>query len=71
MTIFGEASRASIAGFILIVVSFLIHFIGFATPYWMYKSIGDAKSYSGLWLGCRSVVGTTQCARIICGMYRN
>ena len=67
MAIFGEASSTAIAGFILTVVSFLIHFIGFATPYWTYSSFGEVKSYYGLWLGCRSVAGTTHCAKLICG----
>lgn len=71
MAIFGEASSASIAGFILTVVSFLFQFIGFATPYWIYVSIGDSKLYQGLWLGCHSVAGITKCAILSCGMYRN
>ena len=67
MAIFGEASSTAIAGFILTGVSFLIHFIGFATPYWIYISSGNVKSYQGLWQGCLSVLGKTQCARLICG----
>ena len=71
MAIFGEASRASIAGFILTVVSFLFQLIGFATPYWIYISNGDGKFYEGLWQGCASEAGTTKCGKLICGMYRN
>jgi hypothetical protein len=43
MAIFGEASSTAIAGFILTGVSFLIHFIGFATPYWIYISSGPDR----------------------------
>jgi hypothetical protein len=71
MAIFGEASHASIAGFILTVVSFLFQLIGFATPFWWYASIADAKAHEGLWQVCGSNAGTTQCVQIICGMYRN
>jgi hypothetical protein len=72
MAIFGEASRASIAGFILTVVSFLFQLIGFATPYWIYISAGDAKVYQGLWQECQSVPSLTECNKISCdGMYRN
>jgi len=71
MAIFGEASRASIAGFILTVVSFLFQLIGFATPFWIYVSIADQKAYEGLWQGCGSVEGTTKCVQLNCGMYRN
>jgi hypothetical protein len=49
MAIFGEASNTAIAGFILAIVSFIIHVIGFATPYWTYISVGDVKIYQGLW----------------------
>jgi len=71
MAIFGEASRASIAGFILTIVSFLFQLIGFATPFWIYASVADKKSYQGLWQGCASEAGTTICGTLSCGMYRN
>ena len=72
MAIFGEASNTAIAGFILAVVSFIIHVIGFATPYWTYISVGDVKVYQGLWQECKSVPSLTVCNEISCdGMYRN
>ena len=71
MAIFGEASHASIAGFILTVVSFLFQLIGFATPFWIYMSVPDKKAYVGLWQECLSDADTTICETISCGMYRN
>jgi hypothetical protein len=43
MCIFGEAPPVSIVGFILTVVSFIIHLIGFASPFWNYKSKRSVK----------------------------
>ena len=75
MAIFGEASSTAIAGFILTGVSFLIQFIGFATPYWEYipsDDSDDTTRYYGLWLKCKLREGTTsKCKSISCGMYRN
>ena len=61
MAIFGEASSTAIAGFILTGVSFLIQFIGFATPYWEYTSIRDGTVNRGLWLWCSSYKGKSNC----------
>jgi hypothetical protein len=38
MCIFGMEPPVSIAGFILTVISFIIHLIGFASTFWNYKS---------------------------------
>jgi hypothetical protein len=48
MGIFGEEPPVSIAGFILTVISFIIHLIGFASPFWNYKSNVGLKVYFGL-----------------------
>ena len=66
MAIFGEASSTAIAGFILAVVSFLIQFIGFVTPYWTYISIGDTTFNKGLWLGCILRDDKSKCTSISC-----
>ena len=69
MAIFGEASSTAIAGFILTVVSFLIQFIGFVTPYWAYISSDDSDdttNYYGLWLRCKLKKGASECKSISC-----
>jgi hypothetical protein len=38
MSIFGETPPVSIVGFILTILFFIIHLIGFASPVWNYKS---------------------------------
>jgi len=69
MGIFGEASVVSIAGFILTVVSFIIHLIGFASPFWSYISNPSVKSHFGLWEGCATEDEQTTCKSLSCGMF--
>ena len=69
MGIFGEAPPVSIAGFILTVVSFIIHLIGFASPFWSYISTPRFKSYFGLWQGCTIKDEQTTCESLSCGMF--
>ena len=69
MAIFGEASSTAIAGFILTGVSFLIQFIGFATPYWRYipsDDSDDTTRFYGLWLKCILREGASRCKSISC-----
>jgi len=69
MGIFGEASVVSIAGFILTVVSFIIHLIGFASPFWSYASISGVKVSLGLWQVCVTKDEQTICLSLSCGMF--
>ena len=69
MGIFGEAPPVSIAGFILTVVSFIIHLIGFASPFWSYISTPRFKSSLGLWQVCATEDEQTTCESLSCGMF--
>lgn len=48
MYCFKDTAPIVITGFIITVSAFVIHLIGFATPYW----IKDYDSHDGLWLVC-------------------
>ncbi|XP_063423217.1 uncharacterized protein LOC134707424 [Mytilus trossulus] len=49
-------------GFILTIVALVIDLIGFAAPYWWYVSVGNAKTYAGLWKYCGGYSGaSTSC----------
>jgi len=69
MGIFGEASVVSIAGFILTVASFIIHLIGFASPFWNYASNLGVKVYFGLWQACVTKDELRTCSSLSCGMF--
>lgn len=66
MGIFGEASVVSIAGFILTVVSFVIHLIGFASPFWSYVTTIDRKVNIGLWQACTKANELKICVSLSC-----
>ena len=68
MELFGESSVMVIVGFFLSAVAFVLHLIGFATPYW-YKEYSTRSLFGfsividrhqGLWQVCTEKT----CARI-------
>ncbi|XP_053408555.1 uncharacterized protein LOC128559847 [Mercenaria mercenaria] len=55
----------SFVGIGLSAASLLFNIIGLAIPYWNYKSIGEFKSYIGLWSTCSPQLGgETVCKKI-------
>ena len=42
----------NIVAIVLNVLSLILNIVGLAIPYWMYKSFGGIKVYSGLWQVC-------------------
>ena len=69
MGIFGETPPVSIVGFILTILFFIIHLIGFASPVWNYKSNVGLTEYYGLWQRCVSGDKHTKCTSLTCGMF--
>jgi hypothetical protein len=69
MGIFGMELPISIAGFILTAISFIIHLIGFASPFWNSKSNVGLTEYYGLWQYCVSGDKHTNCTSLSCGMF--
>ena len=69
MGIFGEEPSVSIAGLIVTVISFIIHLIGFASPFWNYQSNVGLTEYNGLWQHCVSGENLTSCTSLSCGMF--
>jgi hypothetical protein len=76
MGVCSETKPTLLAGYIITIVGFVIHLIGFATPYWNFiektKKIGaistTSKDYFGLWLYCSfQSYATTSIST--CGMY--
>jgi hypothetical protein len=69
MGIFGEEPPVYVAGFILTVISFIIHLIGFASPFWTFISKPDFTLYYELWQYCFSADEQTTCESLSCGMF--
>ena len=69
MSIFGETPPVSIVGFILTILFFIIHLIGFASPVLNYKSNVGFTEYYGLWQRCVSGDKHTKCTSLTCGMF--
>lgn len=63
MGVCSETKPTLLAGYIITIVAFVIHLIGFATPYWYFFEIKatiltvsvTTKKYFGLWTYCGSV----------------
>lgn len=53
-----------IAAIVLSLVSLVADVVGLAIPYWLYYSVGDSKTYSGLWKACDDIHGNTKCNSI-------
>ena len=72
MGVCSETKPTLLAGYIITIVAFVIHLIGFATPYWYIKTVEStlvkSKTYFGLW---RSCVSASSAGRSIstCGRY--
>jgi hypothetical protein len=66
-----ETKPTLLAGYIITIVAFVIHLIGFATPYWYVNERTlvvltisyTTKTYFGLWKYCRSISSITTCGR--------
>ena len=69
MSIIGETPPVSIVGFILTILFFIIHLIGFASPVWNYKSNVGFTEYYGLWQLCVSEDKHTKFTSLTCGMF--
>jgi hypothetical protein len=69
MGICGREPPVSIAGYILTGISFIIHLIGFASPFWNNKSNVGLTEYNGLWQRCVSGDNHTNCTSLSCGMF--
>ena len=54
MGVCSETKPTLLAGYIITIVAFVIHLIGFATPYWNVFTIGNIVIYFGLWKSCNS-----------------
>ena len=76
MVVCSETKPTLLAGYIITIVAFVIHLIGFAAPYWfyfentvVYVTISvTTKNYFGLWQICDSTSsGTTSISK--CGRY--
>ena len=69
MGVCSETKPTLLAGYIITIVAFVIHLIGFSTPYWnsydktiviLGKSY-TIEGYFGLWRYCQSYAGTLTC----------
>jgi hypothetical protein len=77
MVVCSETKPTLLAGYIITIVAFVIHLIGFATPYWfyfentvVYVTISvTTKKYFGLWQLCSFKSYTTIATSAECGMY--
>lgn len=66
MGVCSEMKPALLAGYIITIVAFVIHLIGFATPYWNFAEKTTkistisitSKKYFGLWKYCVSISST-------------
>jgi hypothetical protein len=62
-----ETKPTLLAGYIITIVAFVIHLIGFATPYWYVKEITlvsiTFKINHGLWQYCFGTSSTSTCGR--------
>ena len=65
MGVCSETKPTLLAGYIITIVAFVIHLIGFATPYWyvVERTSGSRtiKYYFGLWRYCISTSSATAC----------
>ena len=76
MGICGDAKAPLIAGLVLTIVAFVIHLIGFATPFWNYSKTDvtlfgvtlKITAYFGLWTSCRDTV-TSVGSTLECGKF--
>jgi hypothetical protein len=71
MGVCSETKPTLLAGYIITIVAFVIHLIGFATPYWYVKEktsvvstrSSTTKEYLGLWKYCLSSSSISTCGR--------
>jgi hypothetical protein len=71
MGVCSETKPTLLAGYIITIVAFVIHLIGFATPYWnsyektivLFGKSFAIEGYFGLWRYCQSYAGTLTCGR--------
>ena len=64
MGVCSETKPTLLAGYIITIVAFVIHLIGFATPYWyLFSNTTSYAVYFGLWKYCVSISSITTCGR--------
>ena len=70
MGVCSETKPTLLAGYIITIVAFVIHLIGFATPYWYmedktvsYTTPYTVTYYFGLWKYCYIRSSITTCGR--------
>ena len=52
MGVCSETKPTLLAGYIITIVAFVIHLIGFSTPYWNILTFPKFKMHFGLWKSC-------------------
>jgi len=73
MGLFSETKPTLLAGYIITIVAFAIHLIGFATPYWYSETViltnVESHTHLGLWTSCSSSTVGTTVSPLECGRY--